>query len=253
MKTYELIEGLKQNYALYTIEDQLVWKTLFNRQMEQLHKLADEEYLEGLRKIGFSGERIPDFIEVNNTLKTLTGWEIVVVPGIIDQPEFFTMLANKQFPSSTWLRKMSQLDYLSEPDMFHDAFGHIPLLTKPTFCDFYRELGKAGVKHINNPEVIKKLGRIYWFTVEFGLIQNSENIKIYGAGILSSIGETQYSLSETPQKKPFDIHEVMNTDFDNSKIQNLYFIIKTYEELLNSIRKVIDEELFLNPKIDSSL
>jgi phenylalanine-4-hydroxylase len=176
-----------------------------------------------------------------------------VVPGIIDQPEFFTMLANKQFPSSTWLRKMSQLDYLSEPDMFHDAFGHIPLLTNPTFCDFYRELGKAGVKHINNPEVIKKLGRIYWFTVEFGLIQNSENIKIYGAGILSSIGETEYSLSETPQKKPFDIHEVMNTDFDNSKIQNLYFIIKTYEELLNSIRKVLDEELFLNPKIDSSL
>jgi phenylalanine-4-hydroxylase len=214
--------------------------------MEQLKEVADHQYLEGLEKIGFSAEEIPDFRKVNQRLKKITGWEIVVVPGIIDQPEFFTMLANKQFPSSTWLRKMSELDYLSEPDMFHDAFGHIPLLTNQTFCDFYKELGKAGVKHIDNPKVIERLGRIYWFTVEFGLIKNEEKEnKIYGAGILSSIGETKYSLSIEPIRKPFDIIEVMNTDFDNSKIQDLYFVINDYDELLYAIKKVLDEELFL--------
>jgi len=246
MKTYDLIDGLTQNYSAYTEEDRLVWKTLFNRQMEQLKEVADHQYLEGLEKIGFSAEEIPDFRKVNQRLKKITGWEIVVVPGIIDQPEFFTMLANKQFPSSTWLRKMSELDYLSEPDMFHDAFGHIPLLTNQTFCDFYKELGKAGVKHIDNPKVIERLGRIYWFTVEFGLIKNEEKEnKIYGAGILSSIGETKYSLSIEPIRKPFDIIEVMNTDFDNSKIQDLYFVINDYDELLYAIKKVLDEELFL--------
>lgn len=245
MKTYDLIEGLTQNYAAYTDEDRLVWKTLFNRQMEQLKQVADINYLEGLKKIGFSADKIPDFKAVNKKLAAITGWEIVVVPGIIDQPDFFRMLANKQFPSSTWLRKMSELDYLSEPDMFHDAFGHIPLLTNPTFCDFYQELGKAGVKYINDPAVIERLGRIYWFTVEFGLIQNSADLHIYGAGILSSIGETKYSLSPVPERKAFDIIEVMQTDFDNTKIQNLYFVIKDYEELLAAIRKVLDEELFL--------
>ena len=243
MKTYDLIDGLTQNYSAYTDEDRLVWKTLFNRQIKQLEKVADHEYLNGLDKIGFSAEQIPNFDEVNKLLKKNTGWEIIVVPGIIDQPNFFNMLSNKQFPSSTWLRKMSELDYLSEPDMFHDAFGHIPLLTNPTFCDFYQELGKVGVKYIDHPEIIEKLGRIYWFTVEFGLIKNGNQLKIYGAGILSSIGETKFSLSNEPKRISFDIMEVMNTDFDNTKIQELYFIIDSYEELLSSIRTVLNKDL----------
>jgi phenylalanine-4-hydroxylase len=246
MKTYAIVKGLTQNYGAYTHEDELVWKTLFERQMNQLNKVADQQYLEGLNRIGFSPDKIPNFKIVNERLAELTGWEIVVVPGIIDQATFFKMLANKKFPSSTWLRKMEDLDYLSEPDMFHDAFGHIPLLTNQTFCDFYRELGNVGVNYINKPDVIERLGRIYWFTVEFGLIRNNKEIKIYGAGILSSIGETKFSLSKVPKRKRFDILEIMDTDFDNSKIQDLYFVIESFDELLSSIRNAIKEKRFLS-------
>ena len=242
MKTYEIIEGLSQKYEKYTSEDQKVWEILFERQVKQLEELADTSYLEGIQRIGFSKHKIPDFREVNARLMEQTGWKIHVVPGIIDQENFFKMLSEKTFPSSTWLRKMDELDYLSEPDMFHDAFGHMPLLTNSIFCDFFKKIGDLGVKYIDHPEIIEKLGRIYWFTVEFGLIENENGLKIYGAGILSSFGESKYSLSDAPKRKPFDIVEVMNTDFDNSVIQELYFVIESFEQLSDSIQKA-DEEI----------
>jgi phenylalanine-4-hydroxylase len=234
MKTYALIQGLKQEYDNYTAEDRKVWGILFNRQVEQLQGLADESYLKGIEKIGFYATTIPDFRLVNTRLKSLTGWEIVVVPGIIDQVNFFTMLANKQFPSSTWLRSMEELDYLSEPDMFHDAFGHMPLLTNQTFCDFFHQIGLIGRKYLEHPKIIEMLGRVYWFTIEFGLIKEGSQLKIYGAGILSSIGETKFSLSDVPTRLPFDIVEIMNTDFDNTKIQEKYFVIDSFQQLLDS-------------------
>ncbi len=235
MKTYALIQGLKQEYDNYTDEDRKVWGILFNRQVEQLQGLADESYLKGIEKIGFYATTIPDFRLVNTRLKSLTGWEIVVVPGIIDQVNFFTMLANKQFPSSTWLRSIEELDYLSEPDMFHDAFGHMPLLTNQTFCDFFHQIGLIGTKYLEHPKIIEMLGRVYWFTVEFGLINVEGQLKIYGAGILSSIGETKFSLSDVPIRQPFDIVEIMNTDFDNTKIQEKYFVIESFQQLLYAI------------------
>ena len=238
MKTYDLIKGLKQEYSKYTKEDFLVWETLFDRQIEQLQRVAHTNYLEGLEKIGFKASKIHDFEEVNATLAEMTGWEIIVVPGIINQKDFFQMLANKQFPSSTWLRSFKNLDYLSEPDMFHDAFGHIPLLTNQVFCDFYQKLGEIGVANIENPEIIEKLGRIYWFTVEFGLIKENNELKIYGAGILSSIGETEYSLSDKPLKLPFDVNKVMEQEFDNTVIQNTYFVIDSFEQLLSSVNDI---------------
>jgi phenylalanine-4-hydroxylase len=144
---------------------------------------------------------------------------------------------------------MDELDYLSEPDMFHDAFGHMPLLTNPVFCDFFQKIGDLGVKHLDHPEIIEKLGRIYWFTVEFGLIQNENGLKIYGAGILSSYGESKYSLGSDPKRIPFDIVEVMNTDFDNTVIQNLYFVIESFEQLTNSIKQAeIEINSILNKK-----
>jgi phenylalanine-4-hydroxylase len=235
MKAYALIQGLKQEYDNYTDEDRKVWGILFNRQMEQLQGLADESYLKGIEDIGFSASTIPDFREVNVRLKSLTGWEIVVVPGIIDQVNFFTMLANKQFPSSTWLRSMEELDYLSEPDMFHDAFGHMPLLTNQTFCDFFHQICLIGIKYLNHPKIIEMLGRVYWFTVEFGLINAEGQLKIYGAGILSSIGETKFSLGDVPERVRFDIVEIMKTDFDNTKIQEKYFVIESFQQLLDAI------------------
>lgn len=238
MKTYEIVEGLDQVYEKYTDEDRLVWKTLFERQMVHLEKYADNTYLEGLEKIGFSAERIPHYKDVNLSLKELTGWSIKVVPGIISQVNFFDMLANKEFPSSTWLRKFSHLDYLSEPDMFHDGFGHIPMLTHKKFCLFFQKLGEIGVKYASNEEIVEKLGRLYWFTVEFGLIGTLKEHKIYGAGIISSIGETKYSMSKAPKKSIFNLKKVMATDFDNTVIQEHYFIIESFEMLLNSIHEL---------------
>lgn len=235
MKTYEIIEGLEQQYDKYSTEDHKVWSILYDRQLKQLEKIAEVSYLEGIGHIGFSKNKIPDFMEINESLMQQTGWKIRVVPGIIDQANFFRMLSEKTFPSSTWLRKMDELDYLSEPDMFHDAFGHMPLLTNPIFCDFFKKMGDLGVKYINFPEIIEKLGRIYWFTVEFGLIENENGLKIYGAGILSSFGESKYSLSDEPRRKRYDIVEIMNTDFDNTVIQELYFVIESYEQLSQSI------------------
>lgn len=241
MKTYKLVAGLEQAYDKYTAEDKQVWKILFNRQMKQLQTVADESYLQGIIDVGFKAEEIPDFRTVNKRLLQATGWQIVVVPGIIDQANFFTMLANKQFPSSTWLRPMKSLDYLSEPDMFHDAFGHMPLLMNTVFCSFFQAIGKLGLKYIDNPDIVEKLGRIYWFTVEFGLIQNTDELKIYGAGIISSSGETVHCRSEAPERKPFSILEIMNTDFDNTVIQNKYFVIESFEQLSKSIKELEQE------------
>jgi phenylalanine-4-hydroxylase len=234
MKTYALIEGLKQEYDKYTVEDRKVWSILFNRQIKQLLEVAHPDYLAGIEMIGFRADEIPDFRKINQRLAELTGWEIVVVPGIIDQFNFFKMLANKQFPSSTWLRSMEELDYLSEPDMFHDAFGHMPLLTNPVFCDFFHQIGVIGSRYLDHPSIVEMIGRVYWFTIEFGLIRGGDDLKIYGAGILSSIGETKYSLSDAPERLPFDIVEIMHTDFDNTKIQVKYFVIESFEQLMRS-------------------
>ncbi|MCC5923153.1 MAG: phenylalanine 4-monooxygenase [Crocinitomicaceae bacterium] len=243
MKTYKIIEGLEQRYNQYTAEDRLVWKTLFERQMQQLNQVAHSSYLDGLENIGFSAYDIPDFREVNERLRKTTGWEIVVVPGIIDQPNFFNMLANKQFPSSTWLRKMEELDYLPEPDMFHDAFGHMPLLTNPTFNAFFQEIGEIGKQYIHLPRIVEMIGRIYWFTIEFGLIQSGKELQVYGAGIISSFGETKYSLSDVPAHLPFDVKTILRTDFDNTVIQDKYFIISSFDQLLASTREIKDELL----------
>ena len=239
MKTYKFLEGMTQDYNAYTSEDQRVWQLLFDRQMSKLQSVADRHFLDGVDDIGFRRDAIPDFNTVNKRLAALTGWQIAVVPGIIGNDDFFELLANKRFPSSTWLRPMKSLDYLPEPDMFHDSFGHMPLLTNQAFCDFYQTLGVLGVKYKMYPEAINCLGRIYWFTVEFGLIRSGNSgLKIYGAGILSSSGETEYCLGDTPIHKSYDIVEVMRTDFDNSKIQDVYFVVSSYEQLLGSVSEI---------------
>lgn len=238
MKTYEMIKGLQQHYDKYTAEDQKVWKILFERQMNQLPGMADDVFIAAVEEIGFTN-RIPDFNDVNKRLADTTGWTIYVVPGIIKEIDFFQLLANKQFPSSTWLRSIESLDYLSEPDMFHDAFGHMPLLTNPTFSSFFQHIGKLGVRYHHVPEILVFLGRIYWFTVEFGLIQREgKDVQIYGAGILSSAGESKFSLSDQPKRLSYDIEKVINTDFDNTVIQEHYFVINSFEEIDRSLKNI---------------
>jgi phenylalanine-4-hydroxylase len=226
---------MNQNYSKYTAEDYKVWETLFERQMEILPDVASKSFLEAIGVVKFRAGKIPDFQEVNAILKQESGWQLMVVPNIIPNEEFFPLLANRTFSATTWLRKMSQMDYLDEPDMFHDVFGHVPLLSNPTFCAFFKGLAEIAMKYINDPEAIKILGRMYWFTIEFGLIKENGELKIYGAGILSSHGETKFSLSDKPEHLEFDVAAVLEQDYDNMKIQDKYFVIESFEQLFQSL------------------
>ena len=229
---------MKQIYEHYTAEDQEVWKTLFDRQIVNLPKAASSAYMEGLETTKFTNKQIPNFEEVNAILKAATGWEVTVVPGIVADDVFFELMSNKRFPATTWLRKMEELDYLEEPDMFHDVFAHVPLLTNQAFVDFLQAISQIGLTYIDNPKAIDLLSRVYWFTVEFGLIREQGNLKIYGAGILSSAGETKFSLSNEPQHFEYDVAQILDTPYRKDVFQDRYFIIDSYEQLYASIEEI---------------
>ena len=231
---------LQQHYDRYTAEDFQVWQLLFERQLQALPGRAAPEFMAGLARIGFTAGRIPDFRETNQVLRRLTGWELVSVPGIVDDAVFFGLLAAKKFPATTWLRKLSELDYLEEPDMFHDVFGHVPLLTNPEFCRFLHQLGHIGVRHASDPAAVELLARLYWFTVEFGLIRDagSGEARIYGAGILSSAGETRYSLGAEPRRQPFAVEAVLDTAFRKDVFQAEYFVIDSLDQLYAALPRV---------------
>lgn len=226
---------MEQVYENYTTEDQQVWKILYDRQIKNLPSAATKAYMEGLKKTEFRPEMIPDFAATNKVLRETTGWELAVVPGIVPDYTFFELMSNQKFPATTWLRKMEELDYLEEPDMFHDVFAHVPLLTNQSFVDFLKELSIIGLDYCGNDYAIEILSRIYWFTVEFGLIRENGQLRIYGAGILSSAGETKYSISHEPQHHEFDVQQMANTPYRKDVFQTEYFIIDSYEQLYESI------------------
>lgn len=232
---------MKQQFEQYTQEDFDVWKTLFDRQVENLKDKACAEYLtalEEMRSVLYS-DRIAEFSQLNDWFKSQTGWSMYCVPGLIPVDEFFELLAKKQFCSSTWLRSLEQLDYLEEPDMFHDVFGHIPLLSNKVFSEFIHEFGKLGVQNRDNEDRVIQLQRLYWFTIEFGLIEQN-GPKVFGAGIASSFGETIYSLDEKTVRVPFDLDEVLETYFETDKIQTKYFVIESMEQLYKAIIELKD-------------
>lgn len=240
---------MKQIYENYTPEDQEVWKILFDRQFPNLPQAATTEFLKGLQKINFTAERIPNFEQTNEILRGLTGWEIYAVPGIVEDGLFFDLMANRKFPATTWVRKMSQLDYLEEPDMFHDVFAHIPLLTNQAFVDFLQAISRFGQEWIDDEWAIHLLSRIYWFTIEFGLIRENGQVKIYGAGVLSSSGETKFSLSNEPEHFEYDVDQILDTPYRKDKMQERYFIIDSYEQLYQSIPEIKEKiELRLKEK-----
>ncbi len=224
---------MRQEYDFYKEEDFQVWKILFERQVANLSDKASPIYLEclGRMKEVMYAERIPRFEELDRTLMAANGWSIEVVPGLIPVKEFFAFLANKRFCASTWLRKMSELDYLEEPDMFHDIFGHIPLLMDQNYADFTQKLGELGVKYAHSDELTRQIQRIYWFTVEFGLIKGREKTEIYGAGIISSFGETHHIYDDPIEIRPFDLNNTIHQEFINSEIQQLYYECESFEQL----------------------
>jgi phenylalanine-4-hydroxylase len=230
---------MKQEYDKYTAEDQEVWRILFNRQIKKLPGAATAEYLEGIKRIDFTADRIPDFTEVNRILKNITGWQLYVVPGLLPNKKFFELMKNRNFCATTWLRKKSQLDYLEEPDMFHDVFGHVPLLTNPDLCNFLVGLSEIALRYIDNELAIELVARLYWYTVEFGLIKEKNGLRIYGAGILSSAGETEYSLKSTePLRVPYNVNEIIKTPYIKDKFQSKYFVIDSFEQLFNSVSEI---------------
>jgi phenylalanine-4-hydroxylase len=223
-----------QDYAHYTVDDQEIWQTLFARQMPLVERYATPEVLKGIDALGARADRIPNFELVNESLQQLTGWRIVAVPGLIPEQHFYTHLAGKRFPVSVWMRKRGELDYLQEPDLFHDFFGHVPLLTNPTFARFMQAYGKAGPK-ADSHHAIKMLARLYWYTVEFGLIQTSAGLRTFGAGILSSKGETVFSVeSQVPNRIGFDLVRVMRTNYLIDDFQKTYFVLDSFDQLFHA-------------------
>ncbi|NRB62362.1 MAG: phenylalanine 4-monooxygenase [Saprospiraceae bacterium] len=226
----------QQNYADYTPEDFEVWKILYDRQMEHLEGKVANAFLVALDKIGFSNTTIPSFSDVNQRLNRLTGWQLVTVPNISPPKAFFQRLSEKKFTATCWLRKKSELDYLEEPDMFHDVFAHAPLLTNVHYTNFFHQIGVLAMKYINNDEVITKLQRLYWFTIEFGLMRSKGGeLGIYGAGIISSKGETEHALSDRSIKHDFDIRRIYQHNFRTDIIQEEYYVIDSFHQLANSI------------------
>lgn len=220
-----------QNWEVHTDVEHDTWKKLYNRQREVLQPRACKEYLDGLDALGIVADRIPIFDEVNERLHKLTGWVIVPVPGLIPSRPFFDMLSARQFPVGNFIRKPEEMDYLEEPDVFHDLFGHVPLLTNPVYADYMQEYGRAGDAAMANKGV-KYLARLNWWTIEFGLIRTDEGLRIYGAGIASSYGETMYALDDpSPNHLGFDLERVLRTGYYIDDLQATYFVVDSFESL----------------------
>jgi phenylalanine-4-hydroxylase len=232
--------GQAQVYENYTEEDHQVWKILFDKQKPNIEQFACKAFKDGLDKVGFTPDHIPDFEKTNQVLLKETGWQLIAVPGIVNDEEFFELMASRKFPATTWLRKMDEIDYLEEPDMFHDVFAHVPLLTNAHFADFLHALSHLGLKYLGNTEAIELLSRIYWYTVEFGLIREEE-LRIYGAGILSSAGETHYSVSKDPVHLPYNVESTLQSAYRKDVFQERYFIIDSFEQLYASLDAVTRE------------
>lgn len=221
----------------YDEEQQEVWRLLCERQTRLTRRLAHRSYIEGVDALGLL-ERIPDFGEVSGRLRELTGWEIVAVPGLIPNAPFFDHLAHRRFPVTNWLRKREELDYIVEPDMFHDFFGHVPALTQPAFADFMQMYGdKArGVVDLGGEEM---MGRLYWYTAEFALMQEPGHpLKAFGAGLLSSFSELQFAVeSPDAHRVPFEIETVMRTGYEIDKFQRAYFVLPSFDALRDAFQK----------------
>ena len=238
-KKIPTLKNGQQIYDAYTSEDLKVWIILYSRQMKRLDAIAARQFLEGLDRLSFSANSIPNFDHLNDSLAQSTGWEIIAVQGIIADDVFFDLLARKKFPATSWLRTMEELDYLEEPDMFHDIFGHIPLLTELSFTHFLQRLGQIGQSVANDPIQTHLLSRIYWYTVEFGLIREKSDLKIYGAGILSSIAESIQSVDPLKvDHHVFDMKRIMNSPYRKDLMQEQYFVLEDFHQLYEQLPEV---------------
>ena len=221
-----------QNHAAYTAADHDTYRRLYERQCALLPSLASDAFIEALPSLGVK-DHIPRFEEINDRLYRATRWEIVAVPGLIPEVPFFTLLANRKFPVTDWIRKPEEFDYIVEPDIFHDLFGHVPLLFNPVFADYVQRYGQGGLK-AQGLGACEMLSRLYWYTIEFGLIRQANGLRAYGAGILSSSGELPYAVqSPEPQRLPLQLQRTMRTRYKIDTYQQTYFVIDSFEQLFD--------------------
>lgn len=227
---------IEQGWERYTAAEHGVWHTLFERQTRLLGDRACRQFIAGMRALPLEPHHIPDFRRLSDVLHRRTGWEVVAVPGLIPDAMFFEHLANRRFPAGNFIRDPQQLDYLEEPDVFHDVFGHVPMLMDPVMADFIQAYGKGGLR-AQSLGTLEQLARVYWYTVEFGLVREAGSragsLRLYGAGLASSYAEASYCLeSRTPQRLRFDLERVMRTRYRIDDFQETYFVLDSLDDLL---------------------
>jgi phenylalanine-4-hydroxylase len=225
---------IDQGWDGYTTAEHQVWITLYERQAAMLEGRACDPFLKGLEALDLHRSGIPDFARINAELNRLTGWSVVAVPGLVPDEVFFDHLANRRFPAGRFIRKPDELDYLQEPDVFHDVFGHVPMLTDPVFADYMAAYGRGGQRAMQLGQ-LANLARLYWYTVEFGLLQTSGGVRIYGAGIVSSRAESIFALDDpSPNRLAFDLERVMRTPYRIDDFQQVYFVVPSLQALLDA-------------------
>lgn len=225
---------IDQGWDRYTAAEHQVWITLYERQTALLPGRACDPFLKGLDALDLHRAGIPEFGRINEELKRLTGWTVVAVPGLVPDDVFFEHLANRRFPAGRFIRKPEELDYLQEPDVFHDVFGHVPMLTDPTFADYMQAYGEGGLRALHLGQ-LHNLARLYWYTVEFGLLQTPAGLRIYGAGIVSSHAESIFALDDpSPNRLGFDLGRVMRTPYRIDDFQQVYFVVPSLQALLDA-------------------
>ncbi|AHE56494.1 hypothetical protein NX02_24435 [Sphingomonas sanxanigenens DSM 19645 = NX02] len=223
---------IPQDWARYTPDEHAMWDRLFARQQAMLPGRVAPAFLDGLDVLRMSRPGIPDFAELSERLMRATGWQVVAVPGLVPDDVFFDHLANRRFVAGRFIRTPDQIDYLQEPDVFHDVFGHVPLLANPVFADYMQAYGRGGQMALARG-MLPQFSRLYWYTVEFGLIRDGDALRLYGAGIVSSYGESLFALDDpSPHRIAFDLQRVMRTRYRIDDYQQNYFVIDSFEDLL---------------------
>jgi phenylalanine-4-hydroxylase len=232
---------IQQDWSTYTPDQHAVWAELVSRRMPQLKEHACEEYLDGFDQIGLREDAISNLAEVNKRLGPRTGWNATPVSGFLPPDAFFEMLAARQFPTTTWLRKRESLEYTPEPDIFHDVFGHVPMHAHPVFADFLQEYGRVCAGLIHDKDKLERMGRLFWFTVEFGVIRQKGEIKLYGSGLISSHGESTHVIHRSseggPEIRDFDLDAVLNQEFLVSEMQKVLYAVESFDQIYEAARE----------------
>ncbi|MHB1022369.1 MAG: phenylalanine 4-monooxygenase [Acidobacteriaceae bacterium] len=227
---------IQQDWDAYTPEQHAVWAELVRRRMRQLREHACQEYLDGFEIIGLKEDQLPNLAEISRRLQPRTGWQSTPVSGFLPPDAFFEMLAARLFPTTTWLRSRESLEYTPEPDIFHDVFGHVPMHAHPVFADFLQHYGKVCAA-LKNHDDLERMGRLFWFTVEFGVIRQQGRIKVYGSGLISSHGECTHVIEGGPEIRDFNLEQVLEQKFSTSEMQKVLYAVESFDQIYEAAQE----------------